>query len=112
MAMSVATALQGGIETLRVKLLEEAAELELCRLDHETGLEPIATLGTHFFYTRDQKDARVTHLRIVQIGDATTDLLFKFTHARLSDRTWVVRQRYKPTNAARIWSFELEEVEQ
>lgn len=109
--MSFATALQGGLETLRRKILSDDAELELCGWDGETGLEPIATLETHYFYTADQKDPRLTHLRIAQVGTATTDLLFKFTHARLGGRTWVVVKRFKPTNSAQIWRFELEEVE-
>ncbi len=109
--MSFATALQGGIETLRKQILSDAAELELCRWDAETGIEPIATLETHFYYTADRENPRLTHLRIAQIGTATTDLLFQFTHARLGGRTWVVVKRFKPSNSAQIWRYELEEVE-
>jgi hypothetical protein len=111
--MGFADGLQNGLEKLRRTILPPDATVTLLAYEPETSAyADLAMLTTGFFYAAGD-DGGKRRLRVIERGAATATMLGEFTHARFADALWkVIAERERPVNAANIWAFDLQLVEE
>jgi hypothetical protein len=111
--MGFADGLQNGLEKLRRTILPPDASVRLLAYEPEASVyAELANLTEGFFYAAGD-DGGKRRLRVIERGAATATMLGEFTHARFAQSLWkVVAERERPVNAANIWAFDLQLVEE